>query len=145
MSEHAEKSLGWWIDLRRSQLSLTLVELATLADMSRETLRSAAQGRRMRAANKRRLEGALQWQPGAIDAIARGSDPIPVAEPAPVRRADGSVDAIAAVRTLLDLAVSLRTGGDDAEAEDTLEMATRLARRQGVLAQLADEITAASR
>ncbi|MBB4689793.1 helix-turn-helix domain-containing protein [Amycolatopsis jiangsuensis] len=142
-SEYAEGSLGWWIDFRRSQLGLTLVELAERAGMSRETLRNAAQGRRMRAANKRRLEDALQWQAGAIDAIARGADPAGLVGPAPIRRADGSVDAVTAVRTLLDLATSLRAAGDDAEAEETLEMATRLARRQGVLAQLADEITAA--
>jgi transcriptional regulator with XRE-family HTH domain len=145
VSEYPEKSLGWWIERRRGELGLTLVELAALAGMSRETLRNAAGGRRMRAANRHRLEEALQWQPDSIAAITRGDEPTPIAAPTPIRRADGGVDAVAAVRTLLELAASLRAAGDDVEAEETIEMATRLARRQGVLAQLADEITAASR
>ncbi|MBN9739527.1 hypothetical protein DMP23_46680 [Amycolatopsis sp. A1MSW2902] len=144
MVEYPEQSLGWWIDKRRSQLGLTLVELADAAGMSRETIRAAAAGRRLRPTNKRLLEDALRWEPGSVDAIKRGNEPTSIAEPAPIRRPDGRTDAIAAVRALLDLAVSLREAGDDAEAESTIETATTIARRRGVLPQLADEITAAS-
>lgn len=143
MTEDEARTLGWWVDLRRAQLDITVAELAERAGLSKETIARAGQGRAMRAANKRRLEAALRWQPGAIDAIARGGEPAPLDDPAPVHRADGSVDAAAAVRALLDLASSLRASGNDAEAEETIEMATRLARRNGVLAQMADEITAA--
>lgn len=143
MTADEARTLGWWIDLRRAQLDITVAELAERAGLSKETIARGGQGRPMRAKNKRQLEEALRWQPGAIDVIAAGGEPKVILDPEPVHRADGSVNAVAAVRGLLDLASSLRAAGDDAEAEETIEMATRLARRNGVLAQMAEEITAA--
>lgn len=77
---------GWWMDERRGELDLTLDEVAARAGVSTETFRQAANGRRMRTNNKKKIERALGWEYGSIDAIDAGDPPIKLSEQEVQRR-----------------------------------------------------------
>ncbi|MBB2502923.1 hypothetical protein [Amycolatopsis echigonensis] len=152
MSEFPERSRGWWIEDRRTQLGMTVQRLAAEAGLSDETIRRAANGNPMRAGNKRKLESALQWAARSIDDIDAGGEPTeltgqpgPMPEPAPESAPRQRVDPAKAVRALLELAADQRTAGNSDAAEEALEMATRLARRTDVLVTLAGEIAEAEK
>jgi hypothetical protein len=67
-------------------------DVAQEAELTRESLRLIRAGGNMRPRTKRRIERALQWEKGSVDAILSGSNPTPIPEPDPkssdlVRRA----------------------------------------------------------
>lgn len=80
MTTYDWRTRGWWMDERRGELDLTLDEVAARAGVSTETLRQAANGRRMRTNNKKKIERALEWEYGSIDAIDAGNPPTRLSE-----------------------------------------------------------------
>lgn len=70
------QSLSWWMDTRRGELSITLETVAERAGVSAETLRLAAQGRKMRPVTKGGIERALLWETGSVDRIRSGLPPV---------------------------------------------------------------------
>ena len=73
----ATRDVTWWIDDRRSDLGMTWDDLAREAGVSTETLRLAGE-RRMRTTSKKKIESALRWKRGSIDAIWAGGEPTPL-------------------------------------------------------------------
>ena len=74
----AKRDVTWWIDDRRSDLGMTWDDLAGEAGVSTETLRLASDRPHMRTTSKRKIEKALRWQRGSIDAIRAGGEPTPL-------------------------------------------------------------------
>lgn len=71
------------MDARRLDLGLTWQEVAQAASISPATLRAMRAGTNMPSAlTRRRLEDALRWERGSIQAILDGGDPTPVDAPA---------------------------------------------------------------
>lgn len=67
------------LDERRVDLDLTWRELADAARMSEPALRAIRRGTYTPSRRtKRRLEQAMNWQPGSIDAIFEGGEPTDV-------------------------------------------------------------------
>lgn len=63
---------------RRLQLGMEWKDVATKTGVSYETLRNLRLGKRKASElTIRRLEDALQWKHGSIDAILAGGDPTP--------------------------------------------------------------------
>lgn len=82
MSSHHER-LDAALDARRLDLDLSWKELAVVAKTSEPTLRAFRSGmRRPTGRIQRRIEDALRWEHGSIDAILEGGDPTPVDAPA---------------------------------------------------------------
>lgn len=74
-------------------------EVSTAAGMSYEGLRAIRKGdRHPNAVTKGRIEDALQWEPGSVDAVAAGGQPTP-AEP---ERPDYDVDELRDLRSQLN-------------------------------------------
>jgi hypothetical protein len=72
----ARSRLAQLIDERRDQLGLYWNEVAQLADITKEGLRSVRfETRGLRPATKRGIERALRWEPGTVDRILEGGDP----------------------------------------------------------------------
>jgi hypothetical protein len=68
------------MDARRLDLDLNWDEVATAAGIALATLRAIRRGaNRPSRLTKRRIENALQWEPGSIDAIFAGGGPTPIA------------------------------------------------------------------
>lgn len=54
-------------------------EVSTTAGMSYEGLRAIRKGERHpNAVTKGRIEDALQWEPGSVDAVLAGGEPAPI-------------------------------------------------------------------
>ncbi len=72
----ARTRLAQLIDERRDQLGLYWNEVAQLADITKEGLRSVRlETRGLRPATKRGIERALRWEAGTVDRILAGGDP----------------------------------------------------------------------
>lgn len=81
------KRLGRAVEERRLSAALhfaTQDQLAALAGVSRRTLTTLETGGRVRRATLTRIEHALDWAPGSVDALLSGGDPTPVEDPAPI-------------------------------------------------------------
>jgi hypothetical protein len=64
------------IEDRRLDLEMSWTEVAETARIAAVTLRNIRRGRNQPSAlNKRRLENALRWTPGSVDAILAGGEP----------------------------------------------------------------------
>ncbi len=63
------------IEKRRLDLDLTWKELAELAGISTTTLENIRRGRLPRARTRRRIEDALGWEHGSINAVLGGGQP----------------------------------------------------------------------
>lgn len=81
--DYEPATLGWWMDERRGELGLTWHEVAEAAGVSVPTLRrNANDPSGMRTTTKKKIERALRWESGSIDAILDRGEPTPV-EPEP--------------------------------------------------------------
>ncbi|WP_158712308.1 hypothetical protein [Streptomyces sp. NRRL F-5135] len=69
------EKLGREVDLRITELGLEYAEVARAAEISVETLSKIRRGARARAVTYRRLERALRWESGSVDAILKGGVP----------------------------------------------------------------------
>lgn len=89
--EHLDAAL----DARRVELHMSWRDLTNTAGISYEALRAIRRGGRTPSlVTKRRVEDALQWAPGSIDAILDGGDPTPLDVPErPAPTADDDLDA----------------------------------------------------
>jgi hypothetical protein len=78
-------SLGSYMEDRRIDLQLLWNDVAAASGLTTETLRNIRNGTGgIRPLNKRAIENALKWQPGSIDRILAGEQPIPLSRrPAP--------------------------------------------------------------
>lgn len=78
MSETDQRTrIGRLIDKRADELGLSLNDVADAAGISRQSLLNIRSGktRKVRSANARGLERALQWPAGAIFRIVAGEEP----------------------------------------------------------------------
>lgn len=74
----ARRRLAAHMDSRREDLRLTWAEVASLAGVSRETLRQIRTGEgEIRPLTRRGIEDALQWASGSIAIILDGGEPTP--------------------------------------------------------------------
>lgn len=77
----AHKRLDQVMNDRRVELDMTWGEIATRARIAEVTLRAIRKGdNNPGELTARRLEDALQWEPGSIEAILDGGQPTPVQE-----------------------------------------------------------------
>lgn len=91
---------GEIVAARRRELGADVAELAREAQVDVKTLRSLEAGERMpRDSTKAKLERALQWAPGSINAVLAGEDPKPYLDPTVL---DPSVGTGAFLQTALD-------------------------------------------
>jgi transcriptional regulator with XRE-family HTH domain len=66
------------MDKRRLELRLKWTQVADRADLSQAGLGAIRRGERSPSAlTKARIEHALEWAPGSVDAILAGDDPAP--------------------------------------------------------------------
>jgi hypothetical protein len=66
---------------RRIDLQLLWNDVAAASGLTTETLRNIRNGTGgIRPLNKRAIENALKWQPGSIDRILAGEQPIPLSQ-----------------------------------------------------------------
>ena len=75
-----DTEFGRYMDDRRNELDMTWDDVAAASGLSRQTLYDIRKGNtsysRMRSSTKRKIEQALQWQRGDVDAaILRGERP----------------------------------------------------------------------
>jgi hypothetical protein len=70
--------LGQAVELRIAELGLEYVRVAGAAGTSAETLSKIRKGTKASAATYRRLERALLWASGSVDAILAGGEPTPI-------------------------------------------------------------------
>lgn len=76
MAHHDHDRLDHAIEARTIELGISYVELAARAGISDVSLRNLRKGRaNFRPRNLRKLETALDWAPGSIDAVLDGGDP----------------------------------------------------------------------
>lgn len=74
MADH--RRLDEALDSRRLDLGLSWVQLAALAGVSDVSMRNFRKGRTAPGSlSKRRIEDALRWAPGSIDAVLEGKEP----------------------------------------------------------------------
>ncbi|MEU4224386.1 hypothetical protein AB0F17_08835 [Nonomuraea sp. NPDC026600] len=79
-------ALGRYMEDRRLELGLLWEQVAELTGLSAQGLRDVREkSGRPRPLTKQAIEKALQWEPGSIDLILAGGEPIPLS-PAPLRR-----------------------------------------------------------
>lgn len=78
------------MDARRLKLGLSWNQLAGKAGITSEALRAIRRGKnRGRVLTRRKLDEALQWEPGSVDALFEGRiDPEEVREAEPARPDD---------------------------------------------------------
>lgn len=75
------RGLKEWIDHRRLELGMTMLELAETAELSEEGIRKVASGERQpRKRTQMKIEAALRWAPGSVSAILVGEAPTAIAE-----------------------------------------------------------------
>lgn len=66
------------MEARRIELGIEWKDVASRADVSYETIRNLRREKRAVSALKtRRIEVALEWHPGSIDAVLNGGEPSP--------------------------------------------------------------------
>jgi len=63
------------IEQARLDLGVEFKELAALAGIAPETLRALRKTGKANALTKRRVEAAIKWQAGSIDAVLEGGEP----------------------------------------------------------------------
>lgn len=119
--------IGRRIDARRTELGLSLSQLAKASGVSIEQLRAIRYGLNSpRPLTRGALDRALQWAPGSVDAILeRDAEPVPADSAAapPQGQRQGHAAAIAAIRLVYSgdddgdeaaiIAAVKRTFGDD--------------------------------
>jgi DNA-binding Xre family transcriptional regulator len=67
------------IEERADELGMNLDDLAEASGLHPETIRRVRKGRaRIAVSTRRALEKALEWQPGSINAILAGGQPMPI-------------------------------------------------------------------
>ena len=71
----AEGSVAWWMDRRRNELDMLWDEVAEAAGVSYQTLLNLRERANARSRTKHKVERALGWEPGSIDAITAGHNP----------------------------------------------------------------------
>lgn len=84
------------LERRCDQLDMTWTELAAVSGVSEVTLRALRRGdNKPSARTKRRLEDALQWERGSIQAILEGGEAIPLADQPDGRRRESTDEIVA--------------------------------------------------
>lgn len=73
--ETPDNRLDLAMDARRLSLNLEWRDLAAEAGVSYETLRALRRAGNAAPLTKRRVEEALRWTPGSIDAVLAGGEP----------------------------------------------------------------------
>lgn len=68
------------MDIRRVELGLDWIDVARLAELTKEGLRTVRSGeaRNPRPKTRRKIEEALGWETYSFDRILEGGDPIPI-------------------------------------------------------------------
>lgn len=85
---------------RRVELRMSWRDVSTTAGMSYEGLRAIRKGdRHPNAVTKGRIEDALQWMPGSVDAVLAGGQPTQAQPPGPTVE---DRDELTALRAQLD-------------------------------------------
>lgn len=93
---------------RADELGMGWVDIADEAGIRVETLRSLRRGNNQPSrTTKRKLDRALGWKLGSIDAVLAGGDPTPLQEPArqeavPAERNDTGPELTALARELIE-------------------------------------------
>lgn len=106
------QKLAECVEQRIGELALEYTEVAELAGFSVEVLRKIRNGVKVRANTYRKLERALLWARGSVDAILAGGKPAPIDDARdaglpPASEAPGSLDdardeaTAAAIRSIL--------------------------------------------
>lgn len=85
------------MEQRRVELRMSWRDVTKAAEMSYEGLRAIRRGERHpTAVTKGRIEDALEWAAGSIDAVIAGGEPTPMRPgtpaPAPAEQASQSID-----------------------------------------------------
>ena len=94
----AHERLEAALEQRRVELRMSWRDLTRAADMSYEGLRAIRKGeRRPNSVTKARLESALEWQQGSVDAVLAGGQPEPVDASQPKQAASDDLDAVEAL------------------------------------------------
>ncbi|MEO3976347.1 hypothetical protein [Streptomyces sp. CAU 1734] len=90
------------MDERRVDLGLTWREVAVAAKVSYEALRAIRKGEVTASAlTKRGIDQALRWEPGGVDAVQAGRDPVPLDVGAPGEPAPGQDERVDAILTII--------------------------------------------
>lgn len=128
--ESARKRAGGIIRSRRQQLGFTSQKtLAAAGNMGVRQVAAAELGEYVGPKTLRRLEVALHWPEGHLDAILQGAE-ADMSQPAmagsrveePVYdRRTGEVNRKAGIRHLIVLATEARRDGEDAEADELID------------------------
>lgn len=93
------------MEQRRVELRMSWREVSSAAGMSYEGLRAIRKGdRHPNPVTKGRIEDALQWSSGSVDAVLAGGEPTPAQPPQPSLRNDP--DELARVEALLEEAMA---------------------------------------
>lgn len=79
MNEQPPHRLDRIMNVRRLDLDLDWKDVADAAGIAIQTLDAVRKGKnRPTERTQRRIERALQWAPGSIDAVLAGGDPTPI-------------------------------------------------------------------
>lgn len=79
MAQLDQERVAETVRVRRGELGLTQQQVAEAAGVDTATISSLERAERWPwARNRTRIEGALGWQPGSLEAIGRGGQPTPV-------------------------------------------------------------------
>ncbi|MFI7630248.1 hypothetical protein [Microbispora rosea] len=85
MTETPRERLARLMDERREKLGLDWNDVIAGSGLTKTGLHHVRfENRTMRASTKRGIENALRWEPGSIDSILDGGDPVELPEPPPV-------------------------------------------------------------
>lgn len=103
------------MDGRRLDLGLSWQDVAAAAKVSVATLRAIRSGtNRPSPLTKRRVEEALRWEPGSVDAIYADRQPVPAgSEPAPPSRTERLEEIQRQLEDLTEQVRELRGDNDD--------------------------------
>lgn len=94
------------MERRRVELRMSWRDVSTAAGMSYEGLRAIRKGdRHPNAVTKGRIEDALQWMPGSVEAVLAGGEVTPAAAAQPDRTIPTD-DELSAVEALLEQAMA---------------------------------------
>lgn len=90
--ERTPTQAGEVVSARRRQIGADVAELARQAQVDVKTIRSLEAGERMpRDSTKAKIERALNWSPGSIDAILAGGDPVVADEGPPMTTEEAAI------------------------------------------------------
>ncbi|WUI00245.1 helix-turn-helix transcriptional regulator [Spirillospora sp. NBC_00431] len=126
------------LERRLDELDLTWSELADAASVHEVTLRAIRRGDNQPSARtRRRLEGALSWERGSIQAILDGGEPTPLGDKSAIRDRE-TVEEVAAdtvadltkISEVLERALAVKRGKPLTETQRkvTAELADSLER-----------------